>query len=360
MELLKPIKIGDLSLKNRVVLAPLTRSRAGEQRLANPLMAKYYAQRASAGLLISEATVISKDGIGWQQSPGIWSDEQAESWQQVTDAVHQNDSAIFLQMWHCGRASHSSFPEREGKLPAAPSAIKLNGDTIQTPAGKMNHETPRALDKAEIQQTIKDYSAAAKRSKEAGFDGIEIHATNGYLLDQFFQSKTNHRTDEYGGSLENRCRLLDEIINACLKVWPAHRIGVRLAPNGVFNDMGSPDYKETFLYVASQLNKYDLAYLHVMDGLAFGFHDLGEPMTLDDFRKVFDKPIMGNCGYTKESAEEAISNGVADMISFGRSFISNPDLVERFANDWPLAEMADMSVWYSFEEKGYADFSVYK
>lgn len=359
MKLLSPFKIGDLELKNRVVLAPMTRSRAGEERYANSLMAKYYTQRASAGLLISEATVISKDGVGWQQSPAIWSDEHAESWKQVTQAVHKENSNIFLQLWHCGRASHSSFPERNGKLPAAPSGIKLNAEYIHTPAGKMDYETPRALEKDEIKLTIQEYKDAARRAKDAGFDGIEIHAANGYLLDQFLQSKTNKRNDEYGGSIKNRFRLLGEVLEACLSVWPANRIGIRIAPNGAFNDMGSEDYKETFTYVAKELNKYELAYLHVMDGLAFGFHGLGEPMTLRDFREVFNKPLIGNCGYTKETAEQAVLNGSADMIAFGRPFISNPDLVERFANNWNLAKGADMSLWYCFEEKGYVDFPKY-
>ncbi|MDC0357390.1 alkene reductase [Oligoflexia bacterium] len=359
MKLLSALQMGSVNLKNRVVLAPMTRSKAGEGRLANSLMAEYYTQRASAGLLITEATVISKDGVGWQQSPAIWSDGHVESWKQVTAAVHDKGAPIFLQLWHCGRASHSSFPERDNKLPAAPSAIKLNGDHIHTPAGKMEYETPRALEKDEILQIVKDYGAAAQRAKDAGFDGIEIHAANGYLLDQFLQSKTNQREDEYGGSIESRYRLLDQVLKACIEVWPADRIGVRLAPNGAFNDMGSPDYRETFTYVASQLNHYQLAYLHVMDGLAFGFHELGEPMTLGDFRKVYDGPLMGNCGYSKEAAEEALASGAADLVSFGRPFISNPDLVERFENDWPLAADADMSVWYSFDNKGYVDFPRY-
>ncbi len=359
MKLLSPFQLGDLTLKNRVVLAPMTRSRAGEERLANPLMAEYYSQRASAGLLITEATVISKDGVGWQQSPAIWSDEHAKSWTQVTTAVHQKGTPIFLQLWHCGRASHSSFPERD-RLPAAPSAIKLNGEYVRTPEGKKDYETPRALELDEIKETIGDYAAAAKRAKNAGFDGIEIHSANGYLLDQFLQSKTNHRQDEYGGSVENRYHLLDEVLNVCLEIWPANRIGVRLSPNGVFNDMGSPDYRETFTYVATQLNSYGLGYLHILDGLAFGFHKLGEPMTLNEFRKVYDHTLMGNCGYDKDTAEQAISNKAADLIAFGRPYISNPDLVERFQNDWPLAEIADISVWYSFDTTGYADFPKYE
>lgn len=189
---------------------------------------------------------------------------------------------------------------------------------------------------------------------------MELHAANGYLIDQFLQSKTNHRMDRYGGSVENRYRFLEEIVTAMVTVWPSNRVGVHLAPNGSFNDMGSPDYRETFLHVAAQLNRYDLAYLHVMDGLAFGFHKLGEPMALSEFREVFKGPLMGNCGYTQETAEAAIQNGDADLISFGRPFLSNPDLVERFANGWPLNPPAEIEVWYSAGAVGYTDFPRYK
>ncbi len=356
--LLSPFTLGDLPIKNRVVLAPLTRARAGAERIPNALMAAYYAQRSGAGLLISEATVVSEQGIGWPNSPGIYNDAQAEAWKQVTEAVHNHSSTIFLQLWHCGRASHSSF-RADGSLPVSASAIKLEGDQIHTPTGKHDYEVPRALETDEVAAVVEDYRRAAERAKLAGFDGIEVHAANGYLIDQFLQSKTNHRTDRYGGSLENRYRFLGEILAAVTSVFPANRVGVRLAPNGVFNDMGSPDYRETFTYVAQQLNALNLAYLHVMDGLAFGFHNLGEPMTLAEFRAVFAAPLMGNCGYTQETAEAAIASGQADLIAFGRPFISNPDLAERFAHGWPLAPEAPMADWYSFEPKGYADFPAY-
>ena len=265
---------------------------------------------------------------------------------------------MFLQLWHCGRASHSSFHPEEG-APVAPSAVKLNGDYIHTPLGKQSYETPRPLKTEEVPAVVEDYRNAAERARRAGFDGVEIHAANGYLIDQFLQSKTNRRTDRYGGSLENRYRFLDEIVNAILTVWPSVRVGVHLAPNGNFNDMGSPDFRETFLHVAQQLNRYKLAYIHVVDGLEFGFHDLGPAMTLAEFREVFDGPLMGNCGYTKEKAEAALESGHADLIAFGRPFISNPDLVERFANDWPLNPPAELKVLYSFDEVGYIDFPRY-
>ncbi|MDJ0743309.1 MAG: alkene reductase [Xenococcaceae cyanobacterium MO_167.B27] len=357
--LLSSCTIGDLTLKNRVLMAPLTRGRAGETRIPNDLMVEYYAQRAGAGLIITEATAISTQGYGWNNAPGIYTDEQAAAWKPVVDAVHQQETPIFLQLWHTGRASHSSY-QPEGKLPVAPSAIKIAGDKAHTPNGKQPYETPRALETAEIPGIVEDYRKAAERAKNAGFDGVEIHSANGYLIDQFLQSKTNHRSDRYGGSIENRYHFLQEVVEAVLTVFPAGRVGVRLSPNGVFNDMGSPDYRETFLYVAQQLNNYNLAYLHFLDGLAFGFHELGEPMNLEEFRQVFDNALIGNCGYTQETAEKAITEGKADAIAFGRYFISNPDLVERFANGWELDPSADMSIWYSSGKEGYTDFPTYK
>ena len=357
--LLTPYLLNDvLELNNRVVMAPLTRARAGSLRIPTDLMAEYYRQRASAGLIISEATVISEQGIGWIDSPGIYNDEQVQGWKKVVNAVHQEGGKIFMQLWHCGRASHSHF--HKGELPVAPSAIKLNGEFIQTPSGKQLYETPHALTVEEIKQIVCDYQAAAKHAMHAGFDGVEVHAANGYLIDQFLQSKTNERTDDYGGDIKKRCRFLGEVLSAVISEVPANKVGVRIAPNGVFNDMGSPDYRETFIHVAERLDKFSLAYLHVMDGLAFGFHDLGEPMTLNDFREVYSGTVMGNCGYTQETAELAISNKSADLIAFGRPFISNPDLVERFANDWPLAEEAPTEAWYAPTETGYTDYPTYQ
>ena len=352
--LLSPLDLHGLSLRNRVVMAPLTRARAGVTRVPNDLMQEYYIQRASAGLIISEAVTISEQGFGWIDSPGIYNEEQVEGWKKITTALHDKGTPIFMQLWHCGRASHSSF--HAGKPPVSSSAIKLNGDTIHSPAGKQPYETPRALETHEVAAVVQDYRRAAERAKAAGFDGIEIHAANGYLIDQFLQSKTNHRTDVYGGSLENRFRFLKEIVETILTVWPADRVGVRLSPNGVFNDMGSPDFRETFTDAAKRLNAFDLAYLHVVDGLAFGFHELGAPMQLHEFRAVFSGTLMGNCGYTAEAAESAIASGNADLIAFGRPFLSNPDLVERIANDWELNPPAEMQVWSSPGAEGYTDF----
>ncbi len=260
--LFQPFHLHDLTLPNRIVLSPMTRARAGAARLPNRLMAEYYAQRSSAGLLITEATTISEEANGWNESPGIYTDEMTEGWKHTTNAVHEKGGVIFLQLWHTGRASHSSF--HGGKPAVAPSAIKINEPDIHTPTGKQPHEVPRALETSEIPRVVADYRRAAERAKQAGFDGVELHAANGYLIDQFLQSKTNHRTDEYGGSVENRYRFLKEVIEAVTSVWPAQRVGVRLSPNSPYNDMGSPDYREQFSFVAGQLDRFGLAYLHVL------------------------------------------------------------------------------------------------
>lgn len=353
--LLSPYTLGDLSLKNRIAHAPMTRTRAEADHTPNDLMTQYYAQRASAGLLIAEATAIAEDGIAWQNMPGAYKAEHVAGWKKVTDAVHAQGGTIFLQIWHPGRATHSSL--NNGVQPVAPSAVRLENEEIHTPNGKQPYETPRPLEMDEIRSIIRQFKRAAEYAKAANFDGIEIHSANGYLLDQFLQSKTNQRADAYGGSIEKRYQLLKEVIEAVLEVYPRERVGVRLAPNGVFDDMGSPDYREQFTYVASQLDAFGLCYLHVMDGLAFGFHELGAPMTLAEFRQVYSGTLMGNCGYTQATAEAAIAAGEADLIAFGRPYISNPDLPERFANNLPLAEDADPSTWYGTPSAaGYTDY----
>ncbi len=352
--LLSTYDLHGLALRNRVVMAPLTRARAGRERVPNELMVEYYTQRASAGLIIAEATTISEQGFGWVDSPGIYNEAQVAGWSKITAALRARQTPFFLQLWHCGRASHSSF--HGGQPAVSASAIKIAGDEIHTPLGKQPYETPRALETAEVAAVVEDYRRAAALAQAAGFDGVEIHAANGYLINQFLDSKTNHRTDGYGGSVENRYRFLKEIVEAILTVWPANRVGVRLSPNGNFNDMGAPDFRETFTYVATELNGYGLAYLHVVDGLAFGFHEQGQPMTLAEFRAVFSGPLMGNCGYTQETAEAAIASGEADLIAFGRPYLSNPDLVERFANGWELNAPADLKAWSAPTAAGYTDF----
>jgi len=354
--LLESTQIGDIPLNNRIALAPMTRTRAEEGGTPGDLMAEYYAQRAGAGLVIAEATGVDVSAIAWMGMPGVYQEHHVTGWKKTTEAVHAKGSKIFLQLWHPGRATHSLLIN--GRQPVAPSAVRLENSETHTPEGKKPYEMPRALDLDEIPGLIAMFKQAAELAKAADFDGVEIHSANGYILDQFLQSKTNLRTDAYGGSIEKRYRLLDEVVRAVTEVFPPSRVAVRLSPNGVFDDMGSSDYREQFSYVAEQLNHFGLAYLHVMDGLAFGFHELGDPMTLPEFRAVFDGPLMANCGYTQETAEKAVSDGHADMVAFGRPFISNPDLVERFAGNVPLNPEADPSTWYSSSTaEGYTDFS---
>ena len=355
--LFTPVNFAGDALKNRIVLAPLTRGRAGDSRIPNDLMADYYRQRAGAGLLITEATVVSAQGNGWVGSPGIYTDEMAQGWKKVTTAVHEEGSKIVLQLWHTGRASHSDF--HNGDLPVSASAVKLNGDEIHTPKGKKDYETPRALEIDEIKQVVADYKAAAQRAKDAGFDGVEVHGANGYLINQFLDSRSNQRDDEYGGSVENRFRFFAEVLDAVLDVWPAEAVGVRISPNGIFNDMGADDFRETFTYAAEQFQARSLGYVHVMDGLAFGFHERGEAMTLADFRAIYTGLLMGNCGYTAQQGAEAVTNGNADLVAYGRPFITNPDLPARFQNDWPLTAFDDPSTWYGGGAEGYTDFAAY-
>lgn len=358
IDIFSPVMLGDLKLKNRIAMAPMTRGRAGDSRVPNNLMAEHYFQRVSAGLIISEATVISKEGIGWIGSPGIYTDAMVDGWRKVTERLRPTGSHMFLQLWHCGRASHSDF--HDGRPPVSASAVKLDGDKIHTPMGKKDYEVPRPLSVDEIRATVADYRKAAENAKAAGFSGIEVHSANGYLLNQFLDSKTNKRTDSYGGSVENKYRFLGEVLSAVLEIWPSHQVGVRLSPNGVFNDMGSSDFRETYLYVIKQLAQLNLGYVHIMDGLAFGFHQQGEPMVLSEFREHFKGIIIGNCGYSKEDAEQRLAGGLIDIACIGRPFIANPDLVERWQNNWPLTPYDDMSLWYTPGPEGYTDYPPYR
>ncbi|MBF7072268.1 alkene reductase [Glaciecola sp. MH2013] len=345
------------TLKNRFVLAPLTRGRAGSERVPNQIMGDYYEQRASAGLIITEATHISKEAIGWIDSPGIYNNKQVAGWKAVVDRVHAAQSTIMLQLWHMGRASHSDF--HDGDLPLSASAIKIEGDQIHTPYGKKDFEVPREMSIDDIKRTVADYKKAAENAKDAGFDGVEIHAANGYLINQFLDGESNKRTDEYGGSIDNRLRFLKEIVSAIKEVFDAANIGVRISPNGVYNSMGCDDYRELFSELTRYLESEKIGVLHVMDGLAFGFHERGEPMTLGDFRSLFSGKIIGNCGYTFESATSAVATKQADMIAFGRPYITNPDLPQRYKNDWPLTPFDDMSHWYGGGAEGYSDYPAF-
>lgn len=356
--LYSPLSFLDSQLKNRFVLAPLTRGRATESRVPNEIMGDYYEQRATAGLIISEATVISEEGIGWVDSPGIYTDEMVAGWKTIVERVHAKGSKIILQLWHCGRASHSDF--HNGQLPLSASAVKIANDQIHTPMGKKDYEVPKAMSKEDIERTVNDFRKASENAKAAGFDGVEVHAANGYLINQFLDGESNQREDEYGGSIDNRMRFLKEVLAAVKDVFSPDRIGVRISPNGVFNSMGCDDYEALYLAVIKELNDQKLGYVHIMDGLAFGFHERGEPMTLATFRPLFDNLIMANCGYTFESATQVVATGQADLVAFGRPYITNPDLPERYKNAWPLTAFDNPEEWYGAGKEGYSDYPTYQ
>jgi N-ethylmaleimide reductase len=346
--LFTPAKVGDLQLPNRMVLSPMTRGRCPEAGVPNALNAIYYVQRASAGLLITEGTHISDQAVGWVGAAGIYTPDHVAGWKKVVDAVHAAGGRIFCQLWHTGRASHSKFREGTSEDPrsVAASAIAMEGTVVHVPGGKVPAEVPRELSTEEVAAIPAEYKHAAQCAKEAGFDGVEVHCANGYLLDGFLQSKTNKRTDQYGGSQEGRFRLIKEVIEAVAEVYPAGRIGVKISPNGAFNDMGSPDFREAFVDYAHRFSELGLGYMCVVIGLTFGFHELGEPMTCAEVRSAYGGGvIMTNCGYGKESAEAEIGSGAADLVAFGRPWISNPDLVERYAQGAPLNPDAPPSVW---------------
>ncbi|MBL3527194.1 MAG: alkene reductase [gamma proteobacterium endosymbiont of Lamellibrachia anaximandri] len=350
IDLFTPLTLGGLTLPNRIVMAPMTRNRAGEDNVPTALNAKYYSQRATAGLIITEASQISPEAVGYPATPGIHSDEQVAGWRQVTDAVHVEGGRIFIQLWHVGRISHSSM--LPGNIqPVAPSAIRPEGDAV-TYAGMQPFETPRALTIEEIPGLCEDYAAAAQRARDAGFDGVEIHAANGYLLDEFLRDGANTRTDTYGGSIENRMRLLDEVMTAVSTVWPGNRIGVRLSPENQFNDIRDSQPQVTFNAVVEMLRGHQLAYLHVLEGDMLGgdrrvdYHEL---------KRRFGGLYMANNGYTQARAEQALQQGDADLVAFGKLFIANPDLPERFAQGAPLSE-SDPETFYGGDEKGYTDY----
>ncbi|NNE07935.1 MAG: alkene reductase [Gemmatimonadetes bacterium] len=346
--LFTPVAVGDLTLANRIAMAPMTRHRAGPDRMPDALIAEYYAQRARAGLIISEATTISPQANGYVNTPGIYTDEQCAGWRPVTDAVHARGGVIFLQLWHTGRVSHSDF--HGGALPVSASAIPIEGRQVRTPRGKKPGETPRALETKELPGIVSDYVRAGVRAIEAGFDGVEVHGANGYLIDQFLQSNSNHRTDDYGGSVANRFRLLREIVAGLAAAVGPRRVAVKLSPNNPSGGMGSPDFRETFTYAARELDAFGLAYLHVVDGEELGKDTPGPPMTLEDFRAVYSGVLMGNGEYDRETASAAVARGAADMIAIGRPFITNPDLAERWKNGWPQAPLSEPASWYTLEQ----------
>ncbi|WP_300668497.1 alkene reductase [Desulfoluna sp.] len=348
--LFSPFHIGSLTLPNRMVMAPLTRNRAGDGNTPHALNVEYYAQRATAGLMISEATQISPQGVGYPGTPGIHSPEQMAGWERVTAAVHKKGGRIFLQLWHVGRVSHPSLQPDGGK-PVAPSALAPQGETF-TADGMAPFETPRTLDAEEMPFIAAQYAQGAENAMAAGFDGVEIHAANGYLIDQFLRDGTNQRTDLYGGSPENRRRFLKEVVEAVLEVVDAGKVGVRLSPENTFNDICDSEPQATFDAVAEMLNSYHLAYLHVVEGdFVSGEKTLDYPRIKD----LFGGPYMANAGYTKELAEKSLQAGTADLISFGSLYIANPDLVVRFAENAPLTE-PDEATYYGGGAKGYTDY----
>jgi N-ethylmaleimide reductase len=352
-----PFQLGEVALPNRLVMAPLTRGRTSEDRVPNDLMVEYYRQRASAGLIINEATIISEQAAGWVNSPGIYNAAQVQGWLKVTKAVHAAGGRIFLQLWHMGRASHPDF-QPGGALPVAPSAVAIRGD-IHTYDGKKPYPVPRALETGEIAGLVEDYARATRLAKEAGFDGVEIHAANGYLIDQFLRDCSNHRTDQYGGTVENRARFLLEVTRAVTSAWSPGRVGVRLSPTGAFNDMKDTAPAEVFGYAAEQLNAFGLAYLHVSEPLPG--HPLATelPPVAPLLRKKFHGPFMLNGGYDADLGGAAIAGGAADLISFGVPFLANPDLVERFRTGAAL-NAPDFATFYWGGAKGYTDYPTLK
>jgi N-ethylmaleimide reductase len=348
-DILTPIRVGPYDLPNRLVMSPMTRSRAGKGNVPGAINASYYAQRANAGLIISEATQISPQGVGYPNTPGIHSPEQVEGWKQVTSAVHAAGGHIFLQLWHVGRISHPSL-QPDGALPVAPSAIRPEGQAW-TPEGLRPFVTPRALELREIAQIVEQYGAAAANAKAAGFDGVETHGANGYLIDQFLRDKTNRRTDEYGGSIPNRARFLIEVAEALVSVWGAERVGVRLSPLNPFNDIADSTPAETFGYAVDQLSHLHLAFLDLVEDTPAE----GPALNAQYFRPSWRRVLIANRGYDLARANALLANGGADAVAFGVPFLANPDLPERFRRGAPLNK-PDPSTFYGGGEAGYTDY----
>jgi N-ethylmaleimide reductase len=349
-KLFSKVSVGTLELNNRMVMAPMTRNRAGEGDIPQDLNVDYYRQRASAGLIITEASPVSAAAVGYPATPGIYNEQQMKGWRKITDAVHAEGGHIFIQLWYCGRISHPDLLP-QNRLPVAPSAIRPLGQAF-TYEGMKPFVEPRELTVAEINEIVLQYKHAAELARQAGFDGVELHAANGYLIDQFLRDGSNKRNDEYGGSVKNRMRFLNLVIDAVLEVWEASRIGVRLSPENTFNDMSDSDPQAHFQYFVTQLAARNLAYIHFLEGdMAGGSRNL-------DYRKLRDAckgTYIANNGYDRERAEAAISHGDCDLVAFGIPFLANPDLVYRYQHNLALNE-ADQSTFYGGDEKGYTDY----
>jgi N-ethylmaleimide reductase len=352
INLFTPVQLGPYTLPNRMVMAPMTRLRAIDN-VPNSLMATYYAQRATAGLIVTECTMVSPLSLGYMNCPGIYSEEHIAGWRQVTDAVHEKGGRIFLQLWHSGRISHSSL--LGGELPVAPSAIAASG-TLHTPIGKVAMETPRALETQEIPEIVEQFRKGAENALAAGFDGVEFHGAFGYLIDQFLQDCTNQRTDEYGGSIENRARFMLEVVEAVVNVWGANRVGIKLSPSNTYYGMGDSNPQETFGYAIDALNRFDLAYLHLMEPneVDLANRDVMNPVT-PYFRKIYTGTLITNGDYDHPKGDSILANGDADLVSFGKLFIANPDLPKRFELNASL-NAPNPRTFYGPDEKGYTDY----
>ena len=346
-----PLTIGSYQLPNRIIMAPLTRMRAPEHIPTN-LMATYYEQRASAGLIISEATPISTQAVGYPATPYIFNAAHVEGWKKITAAIHAKNGLVFQQLWHVGRISHPDF--HDGELPVAPSAIKPKGKAF-TAKGLQDFVIPRALEIEEIPGIVEDYKNAAQHALEAGFDGVEIHSANGYLLYQFLRDGSNTRTDAYGGSFENRARFLLEVTAAVIEVWGADRVGIRLSPSGTFNDMTDSNPEAFFVYLVEQLNPLNLAYLHVVDALEGDIRHGAKVIGLEALRKAYEGTLIVCGGYDQARAEQVLEQGQADAVAFGQLYIANPDLVARFKLNAPLNK-PDLATFYGGDAKGYIDY----
>lgn len=356
VKLLSETKLGNIELKNRIVMNPMTRCRA-LGNIPNDLMAEYYGQRSGAGLIITEGTAPSPNGLGYARIPGIYSTEQVEGWKKVTEAVHAKGSKIFVQLMHTGRVSHQlNMPE--GAVILAPSAVKAAGQMWTDAQGMLDYSVPKEMTSEDLKITLNEYIQASKNAVEAGFDGIELHGANGYLLEQFLSPHTNQRTDEYGGSVENRARFVLEVIDATAAAIGKDKVGIRFSPYGVASDMHPyNEIDETYKYLADEINKRDIAYIHIVDHSAMGAPAV--PIEIKQaIREKFKNTIILAGGFNLESAIQTLDSGLADLIGFGRPFINNPDLVQRFENNLPLSAELDFNSFYTPDEKGYTDYPI--
>ena len=349
-DLFSSVTIGNLKLRNRMVMAPMTRNRAAEGNIPQQMNVKYYRQRANANFIITEASQVSAEGVGYPATPGIYNEQQVAGWRKITDAVHDKSGHIYLQLWYCGRISHPDLlPDKQ--TPVAPSAITPEGEAI-TFEGMKAFVEPHALETDEIQNIVSQYKNAAQMAKQAGFDGVEIHAANGYLIDQFLRDGSNQRNDSYGGSEENRMRFLNQVIDAVLEVWHSSSVGIRLSPENSFNSMSDSDPQAHFGYFVEQLNRRNLAYLHILEG---DMMTSARNVNYRGLRDSYNGIYIANNGYDKERGQAAIANGDCDLVAYGIPFIANPDLLNRYKNDLPLNE-ADQATFYGGDETGYTDY----